>query len=102
MILSRFKYILELNSGLPRRRRWLCRAGSFQPAACGVYPDTSSSSVLTVNKSVRPEVLEGSKERTGSWPTKVYCGAIAQLVERAHGMREVVGSNPASSTKILY
>ena|SRR5215467_327081 len=28
----------------------------------------------------------------------VRCGAIAQLVERLHGMQEVWGSNPHSST----
>ncbi|CDL85783.1 conserved hypothetical protein [Xenorhabdus szentirmaii DSM 16338] len=29
------------------------------------------------------------------------CGAIAQLGERLHGMQEVSGSIPLSSTKIL-
>ncbi len=31
---------------------------------------------------------------------KQYCGAIAQLGERLHGMQEVSGSIPLSSTKI--
>jgi hypothetical protein len=28
-----------------------------------------------------------------------YCGPLAQLVERFHGMEEVSGSNPLRSTK---
>jgi hypothetical protein len=32
--------------------------------------------------------------------TKAYRGAIAQLGERLHGMQEVSGSIPLSSTKI--
>ena len=31
----------------------------------------------------------------------VNCGALAQLVERAHGMGEVRGSIPLSSTKFM-
>ena len=33
--------------------------------------------------------------------TQFYVGAIAQLGERLHGMQEVSGSIPLSSTKIL-
>jgi hypothetical protein len=29
----------------------------------------------------------------------VFCGALAQLVERFHGMEEARGSNPLSSTR---
>ena len=31
----------------------------------------------------------------------IYLGALAQLVERLHGMQEVSGSNPLCSTKFL-
>ncbi len=34
------------------------------------------------------------------WFVKKSCGAIAQLGERLHGMQEVSGSIPLSSTKI--
>ena len=45
--------------------------------------------------------LSSTKFRTQrNWRVKAYCGAIAQLGERLHGMQEVSGSIPLSSTKI--
>ena len=32
----------------------------------------------------------------------IFLGGLAQLVERLHGMQEVIGSNPLSSTKPFY
>ncbi len=46
-------------------------------------------------------IILGSLKRLGSAFLKKF-GAIAQLGERLHGMQEVSGSIPLSSTKALF
>ncbi|SOY46453.1 hypothetical protein CBM2587_A160330 [Cupriavidus taiwanensis] len=46
------------------------------------------------------ETVVNSSENAASGSKEKYHGAIAQLGERLHGMQEVSGSIPLSSTKI--
>ncbi|SOY62133.1 hypothetical protein CBM2586_A50378 [Cupriavidus phytorum] len=46
------------------------------------------------------ETVANSSENAASCSKWKYHGAIAQLGERLHGMQEVSGSIPLSSTKI--
>jgi hypothetical protein len=48
--------------------------------------------------SLRLEPTRNNQSRLVHWAAQYELGAIAQLGERLHGMQEVAGSSPASST----
>jgi hypothetical protein len=75
-----------------------------QPDTCAIKPQINSQFLLfykTITKNV------DAKKRPMYSPVLVAvqnkaaanCGGIAQLVERLHGMQEVSGSIPLTSTK---
>src|SRR6185437_5378217 len=74
----------------PKERHFPCRGLSCQ----GNIP------VLPVTYAQDRDIPLTGKPPTGKMPL-LRLGAIAQLGERLHGMQEVAGSIPASSTKLL-
>ncbi|SPO65871.1 protein of unknown function [Pseudomonas sp. JV241A] len=63
---------------------------------------TGSPSDLNMRPVHSDERKRNAKHPAKRFSSKRHCGAIAQLGERLHGMQEVSGSIPLSSTKFRF
>jgi hypothetical protein len=84
----------------------MCRYWGKGSVWRGESSDGRLRRLLCARSSARIERLVAVQEAAGSNPAGrtmifVFDGALAQLVERFHGMEEVAGSIPACSTNTI-